>query len=85
MAGRPGPARGSLTGVTGLNLRLHRGALLGWLLAMAGLGVVPGGIAPAVGDFVGSAATARLLERTVAWVGSSTRSLPRRCPSSRSG
>jgi ABC-2 type transport system permease protein len=60
---RPGPARGALATVTGLTLRLHRGGLLGWSLALVGLGAVLGGIAPGVQDMVGSQAAQDLFER----------------------
>lgn len=63
VAQRPGPARGSLTGVTGLSLRLQRGGILGWSLALAGLGAVLGGIAPSVQNMVGSQSARDMLQR----------------------
>lgn len=65
VADRPGPARGrpALRTAAGLALRLHEPGALGWAAALAGLGAVMGGIAPGVGDLVGSQATRDLLAR----------------------
>jgi ABC-2 type transport system permease protein len=54
VAGRSGPARGaaSLSSPLALAWRLQRGALLGWLIAYALLGLVLGSVALNVGDFV---------------------------------
>ena len=52
---RPGPpvARASLLRPAGLALRLQRGSLVAWALAVFLLGVAYGSIAPDIGDFVG--------------------------------
>lgn len=54
LATRPGPARGAPTLRSPLALawRLQRGALYGWLIGFALLGLVLGGVATNVGDFV---------------------------------
>lgn len=54
VAGRPGPARGaaSLSSPLALAWRLQRGALVGWVIAYAVLGLVLGSVALNVADFV---------------------------------
>lgn len=50
---RPGPSRGGSTAtVWGLALRLHRGSLVTWLVALAGLGVVFGYLGTSVTDLL---------------------------------
>ncbi|MBX6388426.1 MAG: multidrug ABC transporter permease [Frankia sp.] len=63
IASRPGPARGGATAnVWGLALRLHRGALVSWLLAFVGLGLIFGNLAPSLGDVLrDSTSAARVL------------------------
>ena len=60
---RPGRARGALSGVEGLTLRLARGTLVGWVVAFALLGGIVGSIAGNVQDFVDSPETAEMLRR----------------------
>lgn len=51
LATRPGPARAGLTGnVWGLSLALHRGALVSWAVAYAGLGLLFGNLVSSVAD-----------------------------------
>ncbi len=52
---RPGPATASaaLAGPVGLAWRLHRGLLLGWLVAMVAWGALLGGPAANIGDSIG--------------------------------
>lgn len=52
IAPRPGPARGTGTNIWWLAARLNRGALVSWLVAFAGLGVVFGYLATSVGEVV---------------------------------
>ncbi|WP_433201782.1 ABC transporter permease [Dactylosporangium sp. CS-047395] len=55
IAPRRGPARGgAVASVWGLALRINRGALISWLVAFAGLGLVFGFLATAVGDVFAS-------------------------------
>jgi ABC-2 type transport system permease protein len=51
---RPGPARASdrLSGPTGLSWRLHRGGLAGWSVGVVTVGLVYGGVADGIGDFL---------------------------------
>jgi ABC-2 type transport system permease protein len=49
---RPGPARGRTVSIWWLALRLNRGALVSWLVAFAGLGVVFGYLATSIGEVV---------------------------------
>lgn len=65
VADRPGPARGAawLGNAIGLSLRLQRVGVLGWAAALGALGAGMGGIAPGVGDMVGSQSAQDLLER----------------------
>ena len=54
IAPRPGPARAGLVGtVWGLAFKTNRGALISWLIAFAGLGLVFGNLASSIGDIVG--------------------------------
>lgn len=54
LAPRPGPAGAGLAGsVWGLAVLMHRGSLVVWLLAFAGLGLVLGNLATSIGDVVG--------------------------------
>ncbi|WP_335936846.1 ABC transporter permease [Streptomyces sp. PTD5-9] len=53
LATRPGPARGRIASASGLALRLQRGALLGWTLSFAAVGVVFGGLTDGAADLVG--------------------------------
>lgn len=53
IATRPGPATARLAGsIWGLALKLHRGALITWLCAFAGLGLLFGNLATAIGDVI---------------------------------
>lgn len=51
---RPGDARagGLLSGTVGLAWRLHRGALAGWSAGLMVIGVIYGGVADGMGDFL---------------------------------
>ncbi|MFC7594518.1 ABC transporter permease [Terrabacter sp. GCM10028922] len=60
---RPGPARGGLSSVEGLTLRLARGTLVGWLVAFVLLGGLVGSMAGNVQDFVDSPETAEMLRK----------------------
>ncbi|MFF5422608.1 ABC transporter permease, partial [Streptomyces misionensis] len=53
LATRPGPAEGRISTAFGLALRLQRGALIGWTLAFAAVGVVFGGLTGGAADLVG--------------------------------
>ncbi|MFF4669216.1 ABC transporter permease [Streptomyces sp. NPDC001279] len=53
LATRPGPARGRISSASGLALRLQRGALIGWTLSFAAVGVVFGGLTDGAADLVG--------------------------------
>ncbi|MFJ5124058.1 ABC transporter permease [Streptomyces sp. NPDC088555] len=53
LATRPGPAQGRITTAFGLALRLQRGALTGWTLSFAVVGVAFGGLADGAVDLVG--------------------------------
>lgn len=53
LATRPGPARGRISTALGLAVRLQRGALLGWTLSFAVVGVVFGGLTGGAADLVG--------------------------------
>lgn len=63
VATRPGPARAGLAGnVWGLALKLHRGALVSWLVAFAGLGLLFGNLVTSIGDIIaGNPAMAAVL------------------------
>jgi ABC-2 type transport system permease protein len=53
IAPRPGPAEAGVAGhVWGLAFTLNRGALIAWLLALTGVGVVFGNLATSIGDIV---------------------------------
>ncbi|MFF9346936.1 ABC transporter permease [Streptomyces sp. NPDC014734] len=53
LATRPGPAQGRISSASGLALRLQRGALTGWTLSFAVVGVVFGGLTHGAADLVG--------------------------------
>ncbi|MFJ2916751.1 MULTISPECIES: ABC transporter permease [unclassified Streptomyces] len=53
LATRPGPAQGRITTAFGLALRLQRGAVTGWTLSFAVVGVAFGGLADGAADLVG--------------------------------
>ncbi len=53
---RPGPDTGRINGSFGLAWRLHRGGLLGWLVAGVALGLVSGALIGTVGGFLDDAA-----------------------------
>ncbi|MYQ87567.1 MULTISPECIES: ABC transporter permease [unclassified Streptomyces] len=53
LATRPGPAQGRITTAFGLSLRLQRGALTGWTLSFAVVGVAFGGLTGGAADLVG--------------------------------
>ncbi|MGW2178423.1 ABC transporter permease [Streptomyces sp. NPDC001732] len=53
LATRPGPAQGRISTAFGLALRLQRGALIGWTLSFAAVGVVFGGLTGGAADLVG--------------------------------
>ncbi|WP_329615359.1 ABC transporter permease [Streptomyces brevispora] len=53
LATRPGPARGRISTAFGLAVRLQRGALLGWTVSFAAVGVVFGGLTGGAADLVG--------------------------------
>ncbi|MES9508163.1 ABC transporter permease [Streptomyces sp. NPDC000609] len=53
LATRPGPAQGRITTAFGLALRLQRGALTGWTLSFAVVGVAFGGLTGGAADLVG--------------------------------
>ncbi|MEU9761340.1 ABC transporter permease [Streptomyces sp. NPDC047987] len=53
LATRPGPSRGRISSASGLALRLQRGALIGWTLSFAAVGVVFGGLTDGAADLVG--------------------------------
>lgn len=50
---RPGPAAGRISSASGLALRLQRGALTGWTLSFAVVGLVFGGLANGAAELVG--------------------------------
>ncbi|MEV7405544.1 ABC transporter permease [Streptomyces sp. NPDC091267] len=53
LATRPGPARGRIATASGLAVRLQRGALVGWTVGFAAVGVVFGGLTGGAADLVG--------------------------------
>ncbi|MFE9779341.1 ABC transporter permease [Streptomyces sp. NPDC005775] len=53
LATRPGPVRGRISTAFGLAVRLQRGALLGWTVSFAAVGVVFGGLTGGAADLVG--------------------------------
>lgn len=53
LATRPGPARGRISTALGLAVRLQRGALLGWTVSFAAVGIVFGGLTGGAADLVG--------------------------------
>ncbi|MFD0344694.1 ABC transporter permease [Streptomyces sp. NPDC127117] len=53
LATRPGPAQGRISTAFGLALRLQRGALTGWTLSFAVVGVAFGGLTGGAADLVG--------------------------------
>jgi ABC-2 type transport system permease protein len=59
----PATAGRSLRGPLGLAWRLHRGALLGWTVGFALIGLVFGNVASNVGDFVGSQGAKELIQK----------------------
>lgn len=64
LATRPGPARGRISTASGLAVRLQRGALLGWTVSFAAVGVVFGGLTGGAADLVGgNAKTREIFER----------------------
>ncbi|WP_326766405.1 ABC transporter permease [Streptomyces sp. NBC_01591] len=64
LATRPGPAQGRISTAFGLALRLQRGALTGWTLSFAVVGVVFGGLTGGAADLVGdNAKTREIFER----------------------
>ncbi|WP_432874849.1 ABC transporter permease [Kribbella sp. CA-245084] len=51
---RPGPAEGGIVAnIWGFAFRLHRAALISWLIAFAGLGLIFGNLATSIGDIIG--------------------------------
>ncbi|SDF31944.1 ABC-2 type transport system permease protein [Lentzea fradiae] len=63
-AARPGPARGTIGGPSGLAWRLQRGSLAGWSLALFAAGAIYGSVAGAVGQMVEeNPALARIVQR----------------------
>ncbi|MFF1922467.1 ABC transporter permease [Streptomyces sp. NPDC058221] len=61
---RPGPARGRISTAYGLAIRLQRGALLGWTVSFAAVGIVFGGLTGGAADLVGdNAKTREIFER----------------------
>jgi len=53
IAARPGPAQAGIAGnVWGLAFKLNRGALISWLIALAGLGLIFGNLATSIGDII---------------------------------
>ncbi|MFB7212238.1 ABC transporter permease [Streptomyces sp. NPDC056255] len=64
LATRPGPAQGRISTAFGLALRLQRGALIGWTLSFAVVGVAFGGLTGGAADLVGdNAKTREIFER----------------------
>ncbi|MEU2128932.1 ABC transporter permease [Streptomyces sp. NPDC018352] len=64
LATRPGPAQGRISTAFGLALRLQRGALTGWALSFAVVGVAFGGLTGGAADLVGdNAKTREIFER----------------------
>ncbi|MFH8513730.1 ABC transporter permease [Streptomyces gelaticus] len=64
LATRPGPAQGRIATAFGLALRLQRGALTGWVLSFAVVGVAFGGLTGGAADLVGdNAKTREIFER----------------------
>ncbi|PXY32671.1 ABC transporter permease [Prauserella muralis] len=57
---RPGPAEASpgLNSVLALSWRLHRGALIGWLIGFAVMGALYGSLTAGIGDLLGDSAQA---------------------------
>ncbi|MEI2774647.1 MAG: multidrug ABC transporter permease [Tetrasphaera sp.] len=50
---RPGPAEGGWAStVWGLPLRLHRGALIGWLIGLTGMGLLFGNLVTSIGEVI---------------------------------
>lgn len=60
---RPGPARGTLSTVWGLTLRLARATLVGWVVAFVLLGSLVGSIAGNVQAFLDSPETTEMLRK----------------------
>lgn len=53
IAPRPGPAEAGIVGnVWGLAYKMNRGALISWLIAFAGLGLIFGNLATSIGDII---------------------------------
>lgn len=53
IAARPGPAQAGIAGsVWGLAFKLNRGALIAWMIAFAGLGLIFGNLATSIGDII---------------------------------
>ncbi|MGW1408529.1 ABC transporter permease [Streptomyces sp. NPDC002403] len=64
LATRPGPPQGRIATAFGLALRLQRGALTGWTLSFAVVGVAFGGLTGGAADLVGdNARTREIFER----------------------
>lgn len=65
LAAHPGPPSGSrrLGGPIGLAWRVHRGAILGWTIAMAGMGLLTGLLVPGLGDLLSSGSARQMIER----------------------
>ncbi|MFD0025676.1 ABC transporter permease [Streptomyces sp. NPDC058382] len=64
LATRPGRARGRISTAYGLAVRLQRGALLGWTVSFAAVGLVFGGLTGGAADLVGdNAKTREIFER----------------------
>ncbi|MFN8019817.1 MAG: hypothetical protein U0P45_17115 [Acidimicrobiales bacterium] len=61
-AGRP-TASASLSGPLGLAARLHRGAVLGWAIGFAAIGVLMGGLASSVADFINNDSTREYFQK----------------------
>lgn len=70
IATRPGPAEAGTAGtIWGLAFRLHRSALVTWLIGFAGLGLLFGSMASSIGDIVAdNPAVARILASGAAGV-----------------
>ena len=53
IAARPGPTQAGLVGnVWGLAFKINRGALISWMIAFAGLGLIFGNLATSIGDII---------------------------------
>lgn len=65
VAARPGPARGApaLGSSLSLALRLHRGMLIGWTIAVVGMGALMGAIAPGVSGLLTGQAAQEMIRR----------------------